>query len=368
MWPASTSFVTALARPHTVTLRANAYRGTTDLGDLVVAGGSVRVDAASATRRALQGLVVPSPDGRTSTLRRLIDTETCEIQIWRGIRYPTGRIEEIPLGRFRVDTLTDTLGQPGSITIDGSDRIARVVDDRFLAPRSAASGITIIAQITRLVQESIPGVPVLDETGDPTIVRSGVVWDRDRWGAVTDLATSIGAIVWADPTGSIRISRAPTLADPATWMVDDTIRGVVVDGRRSTTRAGVRNVIVASSAPTDGSAPITAIAQDNDPTSPTRVGGPFGRVPGFYSSPLLTSQAQAATAAAAILGRSIGRRRTLSLDLAVNPALDAGDRLDVLITGDPWQRHIVDNFTVPLDVDGAMSIDTRAAQDTEEAA
>jgi hypothetical protein len=45
------------------------------------------------------------------------------------------------------------------------------------------------------------------------------------------------------------------------------------------------------------------VVADTDPTSRTYVGGPFGRVPYRYTSPAMTTSAQALVAAKALLNR-----------------------------------------------------------------
>jgi hypothetical protein len=142
--------------------------------------------------------------------------------------------------------------------------------------------------------------------------------------------------------------------------------GVLLDGERKTARGGVYNSVVATSSPTDGPAPVYGIAEDTSPTSPTRVTGPFGRVTRFYSSPLLRSNAQAASAAKAILSRSLGRRQALSLSTMVNPALESGDRIDVVLPDGSLQYHLADGFTVPLSPSAPMPIETRTSSEATE--
>lgn len=364
MYAVSSAFLEALRSSHEVTIRARLYADattTTPTTELSVVDGSVRVDTGSGVRRSLSAKFA-SADGSTATLLALLTNTGQEIGVDRGIRFPNGRVEWAPLGRFRIDTVEDDLAERGAVSVTAPDHAARIIDDRFLAPRSASVGLTIGLQIERLLQESIPGVPVNYPASTPTI-RNGVVWEESRWDAVVDLAASIGCVVYADPTGAFQVVPPKTMNDAADWLVDSGRTGVLLGGGRSSTREGVYNSVRASSSPTDGSAPVSAVAEDTDATSATYVSGPYGRVPRFYASPLLTTTAQAQSAAQSILARSLGKRGSLSLESIVNPALEGGDRLDVFLPDGGYQRHLVDAFEIPLSPSGSMTIQTRSASE-----
>lgn len=369
MYPVSREFLTAIRSSHAIAIKVEAYRDGTLVagGDtLIVAEGSVRVEPRAKVRRTLDGLKLVSLDGQTATLRDILDEYGTELQVYRGVRYPSGRTELAPIGRFRIDSIDDALEEPGAVTITAQDLAARVVDDRFMTPRTATAGATIPAQITTLIQESIPGAVVTDESGATATVPAGVVWERERWDAIDSLATSIGCEVFADPEGNFRIVPVTFLDSPAVWTVNAGSNGVLLGGQRSSTRDGVYNVVVASSSPTDGSTPVYGTASDTNPSSSTRVGGPFGRVPRFYSSPLIRTTTQAFAAASSILTRAIGRRGSLTLTSLVNPALECGDRIDVVLPSGLVQAHIADGFTVPLTAEESMPIATRATTDLPE--
>ncbi len=368
MYPVSQEFLDAIESSHTLEVLAVAYLdGSIVPGgeDLLVVEGSVRVDAKSKVRRAVESLKVVSTDGRTDTLRAILEAPGTEVQIYRGVRLPSGSKELAPIGRFVVDKVDDAIGLPGAVTVTAPDRAQRVIRDRFLTPRGGDTSKTIPGMIEALIQESIPGAVVQDLSGDATMVRSGVVWERERWDAIDELATSIGCVVYTDPAGDFVIAPEKTTADPADWTVSTGATGVLLDGTRSTVLEGVYNVVVATSAPTDGEAPVLGIAEDTNPLSPTRVDGPLGRVPRFYSSPLLATNAQALSAAQSILARALGLRGSLELSTLVNPALEAGDRVDVVFQDGSSQRHIVDSFAVPLTVGGSMTLSTRATEPEE---
>src|SRR5262249_52974826 len=75
----------------------------------------------------------------------------------------------------------------------------------------------------------------------------------------------------------------------------------------------------------DGSPGPHAVAQITSPASPIRVDGPYGRVPQFYSSDLITTQGQAEATAAANLVNYAMAGRSEPVAVVPDPALQLGD-------------------------------------------
>src|SRR5690606_40052531 len=94
-------------------------------------------------------------------------------------------------------------------------------------------------------------------------------------------------------------------------------------------RDGVYNAVVARGEGADTETPIQAVVVDDDPDSPTYWHGPFGQVPRFYASPLITDVAQAKSAAASLLKRSLGLPYSVSFGTIVNPALEPLDPIRI---------------------------------------
>lgn len=365
MYAVSSEFLAAIRASHTMIVQATAYRSGYVVpggGNLLVLDGTVRADGGSDVRRTVEGLRVASADGRTQTLHDVLDERGTELQISRGVVYPTGRVELAPVARVRINSIEDDLAEPGVVAISGQDRAVRIIDDKFLAPRAAVAGTRITAQITTLIQETLPNAAVWDDSGSTASVPAGIVWEQERWDAIRSLGDSIACTVYADARGDFHIAPIPTFDTAAAWTIDAGLAGVLVTGQRSRSREGVYNVVVVTSSPTDGAVPVSGIAQDTDPLSATRVSGPFGRVPRFYSSALVSTQAQAQAAAKALLDQSLGRTTTISLTSMVNPALEVGDRINVVLPDGITVYHIADGFDVPLAPDGSMPVQTRASR------
>lgn len=369
MFGVSAGFLAALRTSHQAVVRVDSYTagGLTRLAsNLPIAEGAVTADASSQVRRTLDVTISDPglmPYGETGVL----SPYGTELYVLRGIRYPTGATEWCPLGMFRVDDVQRGLADQG-VRVTGVDRSKAVADRRFEKPRRPTGGATTrVGWITTLVREVFTGLPATDTTGNTEPMPYPTpVWERERWGAIEELATSIGAEAFFDARGGLVIRSEPVITNPVAWWVDAGASGVLVDGARNISRERTYNVVVATGEPLGNFAPARAVVADTSPASPTRVDGPFGRVPRFYNSPLLRTTTQATKAATALLGRVRSLNRQLELSLVPNPALEPGDVIEVRLDDGSRERHLIDKVTCPLDPATAMSLSTRSTNPDEE--
>jgi hypothetical protein len=360
--PFSATAQQTLTASHSINVRATAF--TAALGvqaNLPVSGGSVTVDGTSQVRREAT-ITIADPTLWPANPLDMLSVIGSELSIEYGIVIPGQGTEWIPLIRGGISKAARTIpvDNNGGVTLSIVDRSARVAEDRLLAPTQVGGGSTTVVQaITALVQDAFPAVVVVDKTGSSAIAPVLDI-DKDRWAAVEQLADSIAAECFFDQVGQLVVRPQPTLADPTVWVVGTGRSGVLVRRSDEQTRDLVYNAVVASGARTDGTtAPVTVTVTDSDPASPTYWGGPFGKKPRFYSSPLLTTTLQATTAAQALLERVRGMQASVSLEALCNPALEAGDV--VLVKGaSTREAHILDKVTVPLDPRTTQQLSTRS--------
>lgn len=360
MWPLSTPARQALVQSHSIAVRATAY-GQFGTQEIPVAGGQVTSDAGSQVRR--QATLETSLALWPVDPHSILQVTGTEIQVDYGIIVP-GRTdpEWVPLIRGLVAKASRRRPIPssGTLSVQLVDRSAKVAQDKLLAPASTVSGALTTVEIRRLIQESLgTSVAVVDRTGS-TRVAPQIQIEKERWAdGVEKLADSIGAEVFADPTGSFVIRTQPTLADPAVWVVASGAGGLLVERDDELDRDGVYNGVIVRGERADGTAPVTATVWDTDPASPTYYLGPLGRKPREYSSPLLTTVAQCQAAGAAILARYRGANAKVGISTIVNPALEAGDVTTLLDEG-RRQAHIIDKVTVPLSPSALQPLETRS--------
>jgi hypothetical protein len=365
MYAATEQFLDALRRSHVVTVQVDAYRGAVLLqSDLPISGGSVTVDGGSQIRRTLSLTIAdPALDPKVDPLAVLAPFGS-DLVVRRGIRYPNGTTEWVPLGRFRIESVQASAAQD-AISVTGSDRASIVKDARFTAITQAQTSNTVVQEITRLITEALPGVPVTNRT-TATNSTPAVYWERERWDAIEQLGEAIGADVFFDPDGNGVIQPTPAVTNDPAWWVDAGELGVMVAGQRETSREYTYNGVVASGESDGDIPPVTATVWDTDATSPTYYLGPFGQKPYFYVSPLLTTTAQCTSAAASMLDRVRGLIRQLDLTCVPNPALESGDVIRVRFPDGATETHLIDSFTVPLDPGSAMTLKTRSPEPATE--
>ena len=290
-----------------------------------------------------------------------------EIYIERGLSYGNGRTEYVGLGYFRIDTPEQDVVPDGIIEISGQDRWAGIVDARFLYPRQFASNVSRGAVVQLLIREVYPDALVeWDDTGvrDATLGRT-IMAERDRAGTITALLTSLGKVGYFDHRGIYAIKTPPSVTGAPSWTVDAGNNGVLVEMSRAITREGIYNVVVANGEATDTAPPAVAAVADLNPNSPTRYGGRFGPVPRFYSSPFITTTAQARSAAEGLLRKSIGMPYQVDLKAVPNPALEPYDVVKVRYPAAARSRslnsekHVLDTVTIPLSAPGVVMLKTR---------
>lgn len=279
-----------------------------------------------------------------------------ELYVERGIDYGNGSHEWVGLGYFRINNPAQDDAPKGPIRIAAPDRMAGIIDARFLTPRQFASSMTRGALVQQLITEVYPAATISwDDTGvrDATLGTT-ITADRDRFGLLKDLCTSLGKVGYFRYDGVFRVETPPALSGTPSWTVKSGKGGVLVKLSRSITRVGIYNVVVASSSAADASSPVWAAVADLSPSSPTRYGGRFGPVPRFYASPFLTTTDQCRLAAELLLRKSLGLPYSVNLQAIPNPALEPDDLIRV-----EAEKHIADVVTIPLDEQTPITIETR---------
>lgn len=359
----SSRFLPALAHSHRVVTEVQLLRTDGTIEDLDHTGGTVTVDRAQAVRRTCTVTLADTNLIPRSAADKL-SVYGAQLQIRRGIDYGDGSAPELaPLGVFRVD---DVQGDPdtGPVTITGSGFEQTVIDDVFINPVTLAQG-SAVAGITTLIQATIPTATVISRATDATV--GTMSWDREagRWDACQTLATAIGAEVYADAAGQFVIAPLPDL-DPASvvWEVEAGEGGVLVSATRGMARAGVYNSVTAyGENAADNVAPVSATVEDTDPTSPTYVSGPFGRVPRFYSSASLITTAQCTAAATQLLKTSLKPNAVADVTSLPNPLLEPGDVIRVVYEDGSREIHQIASFAIDLGTGGGFVLATISAQE-----
>jgi hypothetical protein len=210
------------------------------------------------------------------------------------------------------------------------------------------------------VQQVYPSATILwDDATDTQQIGRDVGEESDRFGFLKGLVTSVGKIWYWNHRGELVVTAAPSTT-AAVFAVNAGADGVLVSMSRHLTRDRVYNAIIASGEGGDTTVPIRSVAVNNDPSSPTYYYGPFGPVPQFYTTPFVTTQAQADSAAAALLRQQLGLPYAVDFSLIPNPALEPYD--PVSVTYSPRyaaETHVLQSVTIPLTAEAPLTATTR---------
>lgn len=276
----------------------------------------------------------------------------------RGIRYGNGVTEWVSLGYHRINTPSQDRAPDGPIRVAGRDRMDGIVRARLVAPIQFPRTRTLSSVVDELILEVYPTAVIeWDDATSGNLLGRTVTAEEDRFDFLDDLISAAGKIWWWDHRGHLRIASPP---DPTTPVYDVSHGegGVLLEVSRELTDEGVYNAVVATGEAADTDAPARAVVVDNNPASPTYWLGSFGKVPRFYSSPFLTTDVQAKSAAESILARQLGLPYAVDFSMVPNPALEPYDPIRVTYPGRS-ETHVIERLTMPLTADQSMAGNTR---------
>lgn len=275
-------------------------------------------------------------------------------RIRAGIQYGDGSRELFDVITGRVGDVTRN--NDGSVTARIDDLAADVIGVRFEEPRNS-DNVTILAEVRRLISEALPEATFgSDDVTDAQTPK--LTWDEDRGKALDDLASALGARWYALGNGDFVVRAFPYDVGTVVQTVQDGPGGLMVSGAPTISRDGAANSVTVIVERFDGGTPFTVTARDNSPTSPTRWGGPFGRVtkPIKVQTPLTIGQAQ--TYARAELNASIALSSKWSIAMVPDYTLEPGDTIRAISRG-ANEVQLIDSITYPLGP-GTMGLNTRA--------
>lgn len=360
MHPVSDRWERALTGAHGIAVQVDLLLGDGSVvaEDIPIVGGSVTVDRGSEVRRSLR-LEIADPADFPVLAGDPFSPYGHRLYVQRGIRYTDGTVEMVPLGYFVIRSISGDL-HAGPLTISAPGLETVVRDRPFEQAVSTAQTATHAAFIADQLIQVDPSFVLVDQSSRGSELLATTTFDAgdSRWDAIRDVATAVGAEVFADENGSFVLRDIPEPTDEFVWTV--AARENMVSAQAGMSADGVYNrVAVYGESAADNATPVYGVAEITDPLHPLYVGGPFGVRTTTYHSDLVTTTAGAIATAHALLLDASALNQTLTLRSVPNPALQAGDRIRVIFGSDrPSELHTVQQFTIPLTVDGDFTIET----------
>ncbi|MEW2463151.1 DUF5047 domain-containing protein [Microbacterium sp. NPDC047426] len=362
MYPVTARFLPRLAEDHRPLTEVKLFLTNGDVVDLEHTGGSVTVDRSQAIRRTCS-VTVADPSLIPRTPADQLATYGARLRISRGVEYGNPNDTElVPLGVFRLDSVDGDVTE-GPVTLQGKGLEAVVADDKFTEPYKASG--TVVGAVTALIQRSLPTADVISLIIDTPIGSRVFDVEADPWAGAQEVAAAAGAEVYANADGVFIISTLPDLLTTTpVWAVEAAEGGVYISGNRAMSSDGVHNGVLARGENTSENVPpVSYLAVDTDPTSPTYWAGPYGRRPMFYSSSTLTTTNACAQAANLKLAAARAPNASGDISALPNPALEPGDVIRVTHADGGRELHQVASFSVPLDLGGDFPISTISAKE-----
>lgn len=363
MRPVSNSFLNTIRGAHKAIFRARVVApgqtGTNPTGTLInVIDGDITFDTGSDVNSTLD---LTTDMTWPSTAASLGSPYGSEIFVERGVQYASGTQEWVGLGYFRINSVEQKNAPKGELRITGSDRMVNVRDDRPTSPIVYTSGSSVGAIIDAIIQDALPSaVTVYDFSAYTTTINTDHILDDDRIKFLNEILGAHGKVGYWDYAGRFQVKTPPSYTVTPVWDINAGTNGVLCKMKRTISRDGVYNGVVASGEPVGDSTPVRALVVDSNGLSPTYWFGPFGKVPRFFSSSFLQTNDQCTSAATSILATATGLPYVVNLGVVPNPALEGWDVIRVTYSDKVNSEiHVIDTIKYNLGVDAQMSILTR---------
>ncbi len=282
-----------------------------------------------------------------------------ELFVERGINFIDGTVEIVSLGYHRIDSVEQSLAPNGVIRLIGYDRMIAIKEAELLTPVVFYPGTTVGDIFNTLILDVYPAATI--EFDDPAVAATALtsqqIVERKRFEFLNDTVTSFGKIMYWDHRG-ILVIKTPPHPTAVVWNVDAGKDGVLISMGRTINREGVYNAVITLGESTSGTPPVRGEAYDLDPASPTYYFGPYGKVPMFYTSSLITTTDQADMAARQLLEHTIGLPQVANFAAVPNPALEPLDPISINHV-DGIDYHIIETLAIPLTAQRSQNGTTR---------
>jgi hypothetical protein len=333
------------------------YNGRPVADEIPVSDGSLEIDANAAVPGQLTATLPRFlHDQETGAVRDLLPTTDnaplgcsgTQVAVMYSVQLPgQDKRESVDLGWFRITSWEEG---DGTISITAASLECIIEEARLITPVSIAKGTSFAAAAKTLVGGLLP----LRVTANAAKTASMDPFEEDRLAALNALVTAWPARMRVDPAGTLEIIPPVNDAtDPITVSLTDGEDGTVMTSPTNGTRDGVYNAVRAQGEADGDVAPVSAVAYLS--SGPRRWNGPYGNIPYFYSSPLLTTKAQAQAAAKTRLAALQVIAAPVEAEIAPDPRLEAGDVIE--LTHEGITRLVrLDSVSLPLTYAGTQTI------------
>lgn len=356
----------ALTAQHQARLRIEVWKGGSRVdtlvppslnisGGLVYTAASVNATLQSRVTRQLQLEVHEDlyPESPTD----LLSESGTELRAFRGIDFGDGSWYEWQTFRGKVSTAV--LADGGNCRITALDRADEVIANGFATPQNSQTGAFVDDEMRRLISDRLPDATFGTSDNYDQLVPA-LTWEFDPGKALDEMATAISSFWYPLANGDFVVRKYPWTTNRAPIVtLADGPGGIIIGSSPSRSRAGVFNAVTVVGERGSGAAAYGS-AEDNTVTSATYVHGPFGRRSKLVQLNTPTTNANAEFAAGQLLKRLKGFNESWQLSIIPDASLELGDVLTLNARNRVGIIQVISSFTIPMSVEGAMTINTRA--------
>lgn len=320
-----------------------------------LASGEVTIDMSTKTRRSC-GLDLYNFNGNIDIDRNNGLWYDKVFRVYMGIKAEFGDWET-SIGTFIPDRIkSDDISQMISVTLrDFAAKLDYEIPYALEWPTNEP--------VENIIQDLASGGGVgpaqtnLPLTGANTSAVHTLNSGTNRWTAMQDLAIAHGYDLFFDVDGILQMEvyTDPAVSAPQFQFRTGTGSNVASIGRQISPDL-IRNHIVVTGEQADG-VPVWGEAENNEPTSPTRI-AQLGRRTRHVESAFVTSNTQCVELAERYLKVQSLERYESTLGTVILPWMDVNETVEFVdpqaATGDPT-RYLLNRVTIPLDLSAASA-------------
>lgn len=358
MWPTTPAFNEALKTNRRIATRVEVlWRGIAQTMLDVLTEGTITAENETVRRSGSIKLIDPQGTLTPVTARDLLAPRGTELRLFKGLYLP-GLLEPemVPLGTLRITEPNIQRAEGGTvISIKGYDRAHVIKRSRFTDPYVVAAGTPVSTAIRDIItSRSVFPVNVTPTSHTtPQLVFEAL---SDPWEAIGQLATSIGYETFFDVLGTFVARPTPDYESQLpVWDYSPGELSLMLDNSRTLSDDDSYSGVIVRSEHPEITTPIRVEVWDTDPASPTYydpanpAASEFGPRPFGFTSPLISTTAQAQLAGETILSRVSGLLEKVQVSALGHFGHDIGD---VITAVDPETRlagsHVIEQISQPL--------------------
>jgi hypothetical protein len=360
----STSFDAEVTKSHVVVARADVLLDNNWVFTLDITDGNVTVSDEAIRRRCNFRLQDPTGSLVPADFGDLLTPGNSEVKLYRGVQYASGTQELMPLGVFGISRFRlDDSGATMSVQCDGFDRARRV--QRSVLPKDyvITKQNNYVTAVQALLKQRYADIlfgsvatTTLTTPSNAIVLEAG----KDPWGEARRLLGNIGYETFFDADGFCVIQSVETPSQSADMLLTEGQNANILSLTKTLSDEQFFNHSVVVGENSSNTAPARGEAYDNDPSSPTYIGGPMGDVVDFYTTSSVSTSSQAYSVARARLKKSSGIPIIVETQDLVNPALDIDDALQIIrLRSKISDIYTVSKISIPLTFQRSMNVATR---------